>query len=225
MKEFKVRASASGKLMTNPRSGTGLSETAKSYLDEIFIEETFGIKKEIHSKYITKGLQVEESSLDLYTKAMKTVFIKNDEFFENDFIKGTPDIILENTIIDIKSSWSLFTFMDAKESNLNKLYYWQMQSYMALADKDTAKLVYCLVDTPDQLIQDEKRKLMWKIGVFDENDLTAEAFAEIENSHYFTNIPIEKRYFEKVIERNNDDIQRLYDKVIESRLYLSKKEF
>lgn len=225
MKDFKVRASASGKLMTNPRSGTGLSETAKTYLDEWFIEETFGIKKEIHSKYITKGLAVEESSLDLYTKAMQTVFIKNDEFFENDFIKGTPDIILEDTIIDIKSSWSLFTFMDAKSDGVNKMYYWQLQAYMALADKPKAKLVYCLVDTPDQLIWDEKRKLMWKMGLTDENDLTDEAFREIEKSHIFTEIPIEKRYFEKEVLRNDEDIQKLYNKVIEARKHLATKEF
>ena len=215
------RASQTGKLMTNARSGNGLSETTKTYLNEVFIEQFFGIKKDIHSKYIAKGLQVEESSLDLFAKVSDEVYFKNEQLFKNDFIMGTPDIITDDMVIDLKSSWSLFTFFEAKNSPLNKMYYWQLQSYMALTGKDKAQLVYCLIDTPFQLIEDEKRKLMWKMGLIDESPECEEAFDEIEKSHSFSHIPDENRTFTISIDRNNSDIELLYDKVKICRKYIN----
>ena len=50
---FKCRASALGKLMTNPRSKSEtLSQTTKSYLEEWVKEQIYGIKKQINSKYL-----------------------------------------------------------------------------------------------------------------------------------------------------------------------------
>jgi len=225
MDNIKFRASQTWKLMTTARSGNGLSETTKTYLNEVFVEHYMGIKKDIHSKYIAKGLQVEESSLDLFAEISDDVYFKNEKTFENEFIKGTPDILTNDCIIDLKSSWSLFTFFDAKNSTLNKQYYWQLQSYMALTGKDKAKLVYCLIDTPYQLIEDEKRKLMWKMGLIDESPECQEAFKEIEASHSFNHLPIDSRVHVLDIEKNNEDIQKLYEKVEQSRQYINNLNF
>ena len=52
---FKCRASALGHLMTNARSKSEtLSQTTKSYLQEWYKEQIYGVKKQIKSKYIEK---------------------------------------------------------------------------------------------------------------------------------------------------------------------------
>ena len=52
MKEFKARASSAVKLMTAPRNKSEvLSETTKSYIKEWLIEQIYGFRKEIKSKY------------------------------------------------------------------------------------------------------------------------------------------------------------------------------
>ena len=65
MKQFKIRASASGKLMTKPRlKSEVLSKTTKSYLQEWTKEQIYGVRKSIKSKYLDKGNQVEDAAID-----------------------------------------------------------------------------------------------------------------------------------------------------------------
>ena len=53
---MKIRCSSLGKIMTSPRTkGEVLSQTAKTYIKELVIEETLGIKKEFSSRYTDKG--------------------------------------------------------------------------------------------------------------------------------------------------------------------------
>ena len=151
--------------MTQPRAkGEELSETCKTYLTEVYVNERFKRRKEISNRYIEKGLAVEEDSITLYSRVKKVPFFKNEQRFSNDYIIGTPDHVGE-FVLDIKSSWDIFTFTNTTREDLNKNYYWQLQGYMALTGKREARLAYCLVDTPDQLIEDEKRKLAWKMGL------------------------------------------------------------
>ena len=66
MKALKIRCSAIGKIMATPRSKTEfLSQTAKSYIQELVLEHKFGIKKEFSSRYTDKGNEVEELSIAL----------------------------------------------------------------------------------------------------------------------------------------------------------------
>lgn len=222
-----IRCSQLGAIMTEPRNKSEeLSETCKSALLDMWIEEKYGRKKDLTNKYVQKGLMVEEDSITLYSRATKLLFKKNVDRLKNDYIIGTPDCFvgenINNTslIIDFKSSWDLFTFQKAKHDKINKSYYWQLMGYMALTGAKQAKLVYCLVDTPDQIINDEKRRLMWKMNVIDENELTDEAFAEIEKNMLFSDIPINERYFEIEIKRNDEDIEKIYNKVIICNKYI-----
>ena len=56
MEPIKFRASQLGKLMTDARTKTGLSETTKSALLEIAIQNKYNRYKEISNKYIEKGV-------------------------------------------------------------------------------------------------------------------------------------------------------------------------
>ncbi len=109
---MKIRCSALGKIMTESRSKSEvLSQTAKTYIQELVLEDVYGIKKEFSSRYTDKGNIQEDESIELAARVLDLPFCtKNDEYFENEFIKGTPDLILEDEIIDIKCSWDGTTF-------------------------------------------------------------------------------------------------------------------
>lgn len=213
------RASSIGKIMTNDRSGKKMGETCKKYLIEVYINEVYGRKKELTNKYITKGLAVEEDSLTLYSRVKKEFYKKNELKFHNYFICGTPDIIIDDRVIDIKSSYDIFTFF-ASKGGLNAAYYWQLQAYMALTNRTKATLAYCLVNTPEPLINDEKRRLMWKMGVIDETEETIKACAEIDKMVIYDDIPISERVHEIVIERDDKAIESIYNRVGECRGYI-----
>lgn len=220
------RCSSLGYIMTEPRSKSEvLSETCKIHLVDKFVSVKYGRETDIVSKYTTKGLMVEEDSLTLYSRFKKRMFTKNEATLMNDFISGTPDVIKEN-VIDIKSSWDIFTFFRTKQKDINKLYYWQMQGYMALTGAKSATLAYCLTDTPEQLINDEKRKLLWKMGVISEDDaMYQEAATKLEATLTYNDIPLSERIIEIVIDRNEEDIQKIYDRVVICRDYMDKNLF
>jgi hypothetical protein len=154
---MKIRSSALGKIMTNPRKKTEvLSATCKTYIKELVKEDLFGYKSTIDSKYLTKGIDMEDTSIDLYNEVHGTLYLKNTERLENEFITGECDINAEDKIIDIKSSWSLETFPASPEDidAVKTGYEWQLRSYMWLYDKPKAELAYCMVSTPDYLLKE-----------------------------------------------------------------------
>lgn len=145
---FKCRASAAGKLLTNPRAKTEtLSETTKTYLKEWATEQVFGYKKEINNKYIERGIESEDVAIDVAIQILDLPFaIKNEETFESDHFTGTPDLIVGDTVYDIKCSWSAFTFPYFESEIPNSDYYAQLQVYMHLTGKRKACLIYVLLD-------------------------------------------------------------------------------
>jgi hypothetical protein len=156
LKEFKIRASAVSQIMTNPVKKTEmLSSTCKTYLETWIKEQIYGVEKEIKSKYLTKGIDVESMAMDYYAEVNDLGFIlPNTEYFKNDYMQGTPDLIHEDTLYEFKSSWDCFTFpLFATEPE--KGYYGQAQVYMHLTGLKKAKLVYTLQNTPDELVWDE----------------------------------------------------------------------
>ena len=160
MKEFKIRASASGKLMTKPRSKSEvLSKTTKSYLQEWVKEKIYGFRKNIKSKYLTKGNEVEDAAIDYASENLGWLFaLKNEEYFEDEYFCGTPDVILEDTIVDIKSSWDCFSFPLFFEAIPNKEYYYQLQTYMHLTGKRKAQLCYD-IDYDEEVIAEMQEKV------------------------------------------------------------------
>jgi hypothetical protein len=156
MNNFKIRASATKNIMTNPRSKSEtLSETCKTYLEEWAKESIYGVRKNIKSKYLTKGISVEDEAIEYYSEIAKLGFVlKNQDGFEDEFFTGTPDLIVGDTVYDFKSSWDCFTF-PLFDTEPDKGYWMQLQVYMELTGLKKAKLVYTLQNTPDELEYDE----------------------------------------------------------------------
>src|SRR5687768_9189256 len=111
-----IRCSSLGKLMTEPKSAAdkkagNLGATAKKHLIEVYVNKVYGRQKDISTKYMEKGLAVEEDSITLYSRITKRMFKKNKERLRNAYIEGEPDIFLGPSIqkaelvVDTKSSW------------------------------------------------------------------------------------------------------------------------
>jgi hypothetical protein len=198
MREFKQRASSAGKLMTNPRSkGEVLSQTTKSHLQEWLKSELYGIRKQIKSKYLDKGNIVESHAIQYASEELGWLFAdKNEEYFEDNYFCGTPDVILDDTIIDIKSSWDCFTFPLFEDEIPNSDYFYQLQVYMHLTGRRKAILCYVLMNTPEGLSYEEPQD--------------------------YTSIDSKYRIKTFEVEYNPEIIAGLREKVIEARNYLNK---
>jgi hypothetical protein len=64
---------------------------------------------------LTKESNQELESINLLNSVRFENYEKNDQRIENDFITGECDIITNESIIDIKTSWSLDTFPELPE--------------------------------------------------------------------------------------------------------------
>jgi tRNA(Glu) U13 pseudouridine synthase TruD len=228
--ETLIRASSVGYLMTEPvtkadKEAGVLSKTAQKHLIEVYIAEKYGRKRDIQTKQMKKGIEAEQDSIDLLSMYLKLPFSKNEERFKNDFITGLPDIINGDTIIDIKSSYDLWTFLGNIPDKLDNLYYWQMQSYMWLTGTKNAIIAYCLVNTPESIIQQEKYYLLKKMDVISEEspEFIKEAM-KVEFNMTFDDISINERILTFNVIRSEDDILRIENKVLKARTFLQELE-
>lgn len=160
MNNLIFRASSLAEIMTEPKSKTEvLSAGAKTAVIKMAREFVYGYDTNITSKYMTKGIQCEDQSIDLLNSVLFSDYGKNTERLTNGYITGEADLVCEDCIRDIKTSWSLETFPVLAELGEDKSYYWQMQAYMWLYDKPRAEICYCMVSTPDELIGYENKDI------------------------------------------------------------------
>jgi len=162
---FKVRASGGGQIMTDPstkkaKEAGELGATCRKYVRNQWVMDTYGREKDLNSRPIMKGLLNEEQGITMLSTHLGEMLTKNEKWHQDDFKTGTPDLILEDTVYDIKCSYDIFTFANADLSND---YDWQLQIYMDLLGLEKAALVYVLTDTPLSIIQAEVKSICWKL--------------------------------------------------------------
>lgn len=230
-----------------------IAKTVQKYLSEVYVKAKYNRKKNIETKYTTKGLQVEEDSITLFSMVLGRYIKSTRSKFENDYIIGTPDIVLDpndkdlltlklneidgvwqvpndlgivsdRLVIDIKSSYDIFTFFEQNVKDLNQTYFWQLQSYMWLTGSASAQLAYCLINTPIALVSDEKRRLQWKMGVTDPDQSPEymEACEELDRLHSYDDIPLTERLILIDVPRDDSAIEKIKSKVIEARKYIAE---
>ena len=92
---------------------------------------------------------------------------------------------------------------------------------MDLTGAVESELCYCLVDTPDTIIEGLKRRFMWDAGIKGEDKFNHEAFEMIEKLSKYGDIPMEDRVHSILIPRDQDAINRLHERVIQCREYMN----
>lgn len=190
--KFKIRPSQLGKIMTNSKTKGELSKTAQTYLIEWYADE----HEEISSKYITKGLMQEDNAIDFMATTLNYgIAEKNVNIYSNDWCVGTPDVIIGDTVIDLKCAWSTKTLLDSATA-LNTDYEWQLRAYKMITGCTKSILFYALMDTP------------------------AEANYGVKVS--YEHLPISHRWVAYQFKRDEAKEQMIIDRVEECRKWLVK---
>ena len=194
--------------MTTARSKSELlSETTKTYIRGVAKQDFYGYNVELNNKYINKGIMQENDSIALLNTVNFTNYSKNTERLTNEWLTGEADIVLDDRIIDIKTSWSLETFPATLEEAINKDYEWQLRAYMMLYDKNYASLVYCMVTTHPSLLNEWENLSLHQVDHIDASKrittLSFERDLELEEEikvrlHYCT------EYYVKYINQLNN---------------------
>jgi hypothetical protein len=137
-----------------------LSTGAKSYLDVVFRDVFWKRKRFLQNKYLEKGLFFEQNALALLSKVDNAFYVKNDLFFENSWVQGTPDNVTD-IVRDTKCSYDLETF---ENSELSTLYKWQIKAYCWLTGLTRGQLVFALVNSPLHHLLNEKNRMFYQCG-------------------------------------------------------------
>ena len=123
--------------------------------EQIFMRPT----PEFRSNQTDKGLIMESEAIRLLSNKLDKLLVKNQKTYENDYFIGTPDIVdyADNVGYDIKCRYDFISMMKETEGNntLND-YKFQMQAYMDLTGLTKWYIVNVLVNTPEEILTNEK---------------------------------------------------------------------
>lgn len=221
MEPLLFRCSRLGDLMTNPRNKSDkISQTTKTLCSDMFLQNEYGYKEQAITDAMTKGNLCESDSRILIKNVIGGEFRKRfAERLSNDFIIGTPDIVLqkEDVVEDIKNSFTLKTFHNA---DLAKAYYWQGQGYLWLTGKSNYRLIYTLNKTPESMILEQKKRYYFKFDCDESNEDYLAISAQIDlNNDLIDRIPLSDRVKVFNFIRNDDEIELLKNRIGDAREY------
>lgn len=217
------RCSGVGSLMNEPKlksdkEAGNLSETAKTFVEDKWLFDEFGFSELLKNDYMDKGNECEQDSMELVSQVVEGGFrSRYNTKLQNDYVIGTPDIVLQDCVEDIKTSWNLKTFFNAE---LSKMYFAQAQCYMWLTGKEKYRLIYALVPTPQHMVLNECEKLAWKYGKnYDNEDYIAQTQQIQRNNDLIKDLPIEKRVKVFAFDYDPAFIELLKTKIEKAREY------
>jgi len=198
---MKWHPSSLGKLMTTTKSkGENLSQGAKTYIRQVAKQDFFGYRVELDNKYINKGKDQEQDSIDLLNSVRFTNYHKNVIRLQDEYLTGECDILAEDRVIDIKTSWNLETWPATPGEAHDNDYEWQGRAYLMLYEREIFELVFCLVTTKDEFLS------QWE-----QIDL-----------HRVDHIAPEKRITSVIYERDLEKEQLIREKLIFANEYYSQ---
>jgi len=216
IEEYKARSSGVGNLFTEPRlkkdrENGELSATAKGQIQHWLKERIYQRRFEFSNKYTENGIKQEDENIDYLEihseyKGLK----KNEEHFVNELLTGTPDLLTDDKVIDIKSSFSGDTFKLFDTEITNKLYYYQLQAYMLLTGKRKAELVYVLGNTSEDVIKKE-------FNFSRESD-----YEKFRKQYIYDNVDSKYRIKRFEVAYDEDFEEKLSKKIAKAREYISK---
>lgn len=198
---MKWHPSSLGKLMTTPKSKSeNLSQGAKTYIRQVAKQDFFQYRVELDNKYINKGKDQEQDSIDLLNAVRFTNYKKNDVRIEDEYMTGECDILTDDRVIDVKTSWNLETWPATPGEAHDNEYEWQGRAYLMLYEREIFELVFCMVTTKDEFLN------QWE-----QIDL-----------HRVDHIAPEKRITSVIYERDLEKEQLIREKLIFANEYYSQ---
>ena len=192
-----------------------LSATCKTFLKTWLDEKIYQRRIEFTSKQTDKGIVVEEDAI-VYAAAHidEMGFVsKNLHSFSNDFMHGEPDVINEDYVFDIKSSWTHGTFPLYDSEIPETGYTWQVLGYMELTKKQKGSVIFCLMSMPEDMIRKEAR---WKLP----EGYSEQEYEEFSAQFRYDELPPYLRIKQYDVEYNEEKIEAIKTRVNECRKYI-----
>lgn len=199
-----------------------LSKGAKTAVEKIFYEDKFEFRKNISSKYIQKGLLLEDKAIALVADFLGLPGIeKNETHYTNEFVQGTPDAIArfgfgEGFQFDIKNVY-FPEGLDGFTNDLIPLYEWQGHAYNWMLGFEHGFCVKILQNPPAEMLQEEIRKLWKEAGRAWNEDIPQKFVDEVKDYFNFERLPLEDRIRIFKMTTTNETIQQMTDAVILAR--------
>jgi hypothetical protein len=142
------------------RDEVKLSKGAKTHIEELVDQHVYEYTPTFDSKETKKGIMMESYAIDFLNTQWFANFNKAEVSYKHGPLGGHPDIEDndEKMIVDIKCSWSKKTFPKLPRFIDNSTYEWQGKLYLYMKSKMTGedwrkfRLVYVLMNTPEELI-------------------------------------------------------------------------
>lgn len=236
------------KELIHKRDNIELSKGAKSYLRQLRRELKFKRRSEIKSKYLTKGIELEEQAITFLSIWHDDVFTNNKERVFTEFFQGECDV---PEGYDTKCSWDLNSLPDPEEA-LPSIYEYQNRVYMILHDADRWTTSSILLNMTDSALADAiyREGFRWKdnnipewrkleiinLHIYDEknfyrlcqlHECTPTKESEEKAIDIFTNfveIPMHERIVEKTTYRDNGIEETMIEVARLARIYLQEQE-
>lgn len=223
-----IRCSSLGAILTEPQSAAdkaagNLSKTAKTCLIKTYISEVYGRDKEITTKQMEKGTVGEEGGIQSLSRFVGRPLSKNVTTYQNEWVKGTPDIVEPDYVWDTKLSFDIWTFLANVTEPLDKGYLAQLQGYFWLTGKESGAIAYVLEDCPQHIIEQEKYYLLKKMNVIsEESPEYIEAAAGLEINLIYPDIPLENKILLFKVDRDDEMIEKIKSKITKCREFLQE---
>lgn len=224
--ELRVKQENSAKIV--------LSDTCIEYLMEAYAWEVEGMipvnKESMDILQIKKG-KLAEYQAGLLLSAVDGVEYKTyKDRICNDYLSGEIDFYLGDSIrkainvTDVKNAFDYPGFLKKINNGLENGQKEQVQGYGDITNAGELYIANCLVDNPDEVMEDIKWRVAKKFNAISiESPEFLEEWKKWERSMKFTHIPIHKRVFKiKVEPFTESERQRVYDRVKYCREWLFK---
>lgn len=183
-----------------------LTAGAKTYIESVWYGQKFDFQKQFSNKFVQKGNEVESRSIRELRK-LGIFATKNEIHFENEYIKGTPDILLNapKATIDTKNVYYPDGLGFFEDEPIND-YIGQIHGYNFLTEREDGFIVKMLLNPPADILEKEVWNY-WKAG-HNEGRPTEQFAAEIEDYFNFEKLPIQDRvrFYQIKTTKNEIDI-------------------
>ena len=234
--KVKFRASSWGNLLSEPqtkadREAGKLGMTCQKELIKIYNWIKYGRKVDLTGKQIEKGHVCEPDSINLYSMVEGVIYEKNEQQLSNEWFTGHPDLYLGADIYhaeevdDIKTRWSIDSFMPKLIEKVDAGEIAQMNVYYSLTGAQRGAIVNTLVSAPRNMVEEAKYYALKRLNAATEYSPEAiETMQEIEKNMIFDDIPIYERVIKTPVERDDELIEKMKSKVPIFRQWLADFE-
>jgi len=210
-----------------------LTQTTITFLENWCKERIYQQRKNIVTAEMYKGNALEKDAIDYVSLELWGAFgaEKNTQRFTSEYIEGEPDVILADSVEDIKNSYSFSTFPYFAKQLPDSKYDWQILGYQYLlqqSGKDIQRggVNYVLMPKPIELLQMEAyriAKLTYTEDTIDFQDKLADVLFQLDkDNEIIKDLPIKYRAKRFEVIYSQDRINLVIERVKQCRQYIEQ---